>query len=86
MRTPASVIRLAMRSSPVSARLPSIAIEPVDQAAQTLSASRPSATRTLATAARVASDELDAIAEQAGLAVAHRWLDTDRWFAELRWA
>ncbi|MDQ8046753.1 MAG: methyltransferase domain-containing protein [Solirubrobacteraceae bacterium] len=36
--------------------------------------------------ARVASDELDGAASDAGLAVAHRWEDAGRWFAELQWA
>jgi SAM-dependent methyltransferase len=36
--------------------------------------------------ARVPSDELDGVAAQAAMRVAHRWEDTGRWFAELEWA
>ena len=51
-RTPKKVTRLAMRSSAVSARLPSMATDPVSMLAQTFSATRNKAMETLAMAAR----------------------------------
>ena len=51
IHTAASVARLATRSSAVSARLPNIAVDPVDQAAQVLSPASSAATAMLASAA-----------------------------------
>ena len=66
MRTPASVTRLAIKSSPVSARLPSIAIDAVVHAAHALSPSSRMTTNTLAMAARVASVERSACCSRTG--------------------
>ena len=58
IHTPVSVARLAIRSSAESARLPSMAVEPVRQLAQLLSATSTSATVIDAIAAERASQAL----------------------------